>query len=109
RGRRPGPPGQAAPPARLHRRRGARRRAGPRGGERAALADGPGAACAMRRYVVDTPRSAWTGGAVHGLGDPLEEATVLGRPLSSWHTAEPAPDVIKGPALVIGRDLWVSR
>lgn len=65
-------------------------------------------------FVVPTPRSEWTGGEVFGLGDPLEEALVLDRPLSAWRSgprwkALGASREVRGPALVVGRDLWVSQ
>jgi acetyltransferase-like isoleucine patch superfamily enzyme len=63
----------------------------------------------VRTYLIDTPRSEWTEGKVHGLGDDIADATVLGRTLADWYAgAEDAGDVIEGPALVIGGDLWVS-
>jgi hypothetical protein len=60
--------------------------------------------------VFETPRSRWTGGLVHGLGDPLADALVLDTPLSAWRDSpvEPHPGVLHGPAFLLGADLWVS-
>ncbi len=61
--------------------------------------------------ILHTPRSQWCDGEVFGLGDPLNQARILDKPLSQWrdpdarmHKGEP----LLGPALLIGADLWVS-
>lgn len=66
----------------------------------------------LAEVVLETPRSRWCQGEVFGLGDPLEEARVLDRPLRAWRheqaRALEAPTTLRGPALLVGRDLWVS-
>mgnify|MGYP002633242978 CR=1 FL=1 len=61
--------------------------------------------------VLPTPRSAWTDGTVYGLGDPLDDALILNRPLSDWRGApalgEPGTEV-RGPVFVWGADVWAS-
>jgi hypothetical protein len=66
----------------------------------------------LAEVVLETPRSAWCRGQVFGLGDALEEARVLDKPLSRWRHAQASAvqgaTTVRGPALLVGRDLWVS-
>ena len=66
-------------------------------------------------FVISTPRSRWSDNTVYGLGDPLAQARILDRPLSEWVApaslalpTETATHELHGPALVCGRDLWLS-
>lgn len=63
--------------------------------------------------VIPTPRSAWSQQQVFGLGDPVEEARVLDRPLSAWRPGarlltDGGDGPLTGPLLLWGADLWVS-
>lgn len=60
-------------------------------------------------FVVDTPSSRWSGGVVHGLGDPVAQARVLDRTVEDWRGGSlPDAGKVVGPAFVVGRDLWCS-
>jgi len=62
-------------------------------------------------YRIDTARSGWTSGRVHGLSDAIADARVLDRPLHDWdreHGVKDAPARVEGPCVLVGRDLWVS-
>jgi acetyltransferase-like isoleucine patch superfamily enzyme len=67
----------------------------------------------MKVWFLDTPRSLWSSHTVFGLGDPIDDALILNLPLSAWR----GPDAqralpgatLQGPALLMGRDLWVSH
>jgi len=66
-------------------------------------------------FVIPTPRSRWSDGLVHGLGDPLADARILDRTLADWRRSV-GPDAlpsspnspISGPALLVGEHLWLS-
>ena len=62
--------------------------------------------------VLPTPRSAWTGGQIFGLGDPFDQALILNRTLADWRGPAALPATagapIVGPAFVWGADMWAS-
>ena len=63
--------------------------------------------------LVSTPRSAWAGEEVFGLGDSLGEARILDKPLHLWRPLDRLVEAevgatVAGPLLLWGRDLWVS-
>lgn len=48
---------------------------------------------------------------MYGLGDPLSDALILNRPLSSWRGPAALADggtTVRGPAFVYGADVWAS-